>query len=211
MVQNLFRTGRHVLRSVHHRLLRTRARGAMVVVPPIKTANVSRRGLRSPARDRTITNVATRGRRRWQKESGYHRQARVENTFFRYKSIIGDRLRAWSPSGQASEGHCGQVGSAGDEAVPPASASDTRHLTPDTEGLCSQDPIMEGPQEVATDTEEILNGPMHREKPLRVRGGFEPAHLPFPLRGRLVGDCRPVVRVMVRAVDHGRHHGSAGR
>ena len=34
------------------------------------------------------------GRRRWKKESGYHRQARVENTVFRYKTIIGDRLRA---------------------------------------------------------------------------------------------------------------------
>lgn len=30
------------------------------------------------------------GRRRWKKESGYHQQAQVENTFFRYKSIIGD-------------------------------------------------------------------------------------------------------------------------
>jgi IS5 family transposase len=79
------------------------ARGATVVVPPLKTANVSRRGLRSPARDRTITNVATLGRRRWKKESGYHRQARVENAFFRYKSIIGDSLRARSPAGQASE------------------------------------------------------------------------------------------------------------
>ena len=28
------------------------------------------------------------GPRQWKKESGYHRQARVENTFYRYKSII---------------------------------------------------------------------------------------------------------------------------
>jgi hypothetical protein len=34
------------------------------------------------------------GRRQWKKESGYHQQARVENTFFRYKSIIGPGLRA---------------------------------------------------------------------------------------------------------------------
>ena len=82
---------------------RAGARGATVVVPPLKTANVSRRGLRSPARDRAVTNAATLGRRRWQKESGYHRQARVENAFFRYKSIIGGRLRGRSPAGQASE------------------------------------------------------------------------------------------------------------
>ena len=43
------------------------------------------------------------GRRRWKKESGYSRQARVENTFFRYKSIIGDRLRARTPRGQMAE------------------------------------------------------------------------------------------------------------
>ena len=79
------------------------ARGATVVIPPAKTANVSGHGPRSPARDRTITLVKQLGRRRWKKASGYHRQARVENTFFRYKSIIGDGLRARSPSGQGSE------------------------------------------------------------------------------------------------------------
>jgi hypothetical protein len=43
------------------------------------------------------------GRRQWKKESGYHRQARVENTFFRYKSIIGPRLRARHPKPQEAE------------------------------------------------------------------------------------------------------------
>ena len=81
------------------------ARGATVVIPPARTANVSGHGHgpRSPARDRTITWVQQLGRRRWKKTSGYHRQSRVENTFFRYKSIIGDGLRARSPAGQGSE------------------------------------------------------------------------------------------------------------
>jgi len=43
------------------------------------------------------------GRRQWKKESGYRRQARVENTFFRYKSIVGDRLRARHPKSQEAE------------------------------------------------------------------------------------------------------------
>ena len=43
------------------------------------------------------------GRRQWKKESGYHRQARVENTFFRYKAIIGPRLRARHPESQQAE------------------------------------------------------------------------------------------------------------
>ena len=43
------------------------------------------------------------GRRRWKKESGYHRQGRVENTFFRYKAVIGDRLRARALSALETE------------------------------------------------------------------------------------------------------------
>ena len=79
------------------------ARGATVVVPPNKTARVSRRRPRSSTRDRTITAVKTIGRRRWKKVSGYHQQARVENAFFRYKSIIGDRLRARHSRAQDTE------------------------------------------------------------------------------------------------------------
>jgi hypothetical protein len=80
------------------------ARGARVVVPPIRTATRSRRRRpQSNARNRTIMRMKEIGRRRWKKESGYHRQARVENAFFRYKSIIGDRLRARHPKSQAAE------------------------------------------------------------------------------------------------------------
>ena len=78
-------------------------RGATVVVPPTKAATVSRRGPRSSARDRTIRAVKHMGRRRWKQASGYHRQARVENAFFRYKSIMGDRLRARHAKAQDTE------------------------------------------------------------------------------------------------------------
>ena len=79
------------------------ARGAQVVVPPKRTAAVSRRRPRSFARDRTVKRVQEIGRRRWKKETGYHRQARVENVFFRYKSIIGEGFRARSSAGQGAE------------------------------------------------------------------------------------------------------------
>ena len=36
-------------------------------------------------------------------EVGYHWQARLENVFFRYKSIIGGSLRARSPGGRVTE------------------------------------------------------------------------------------------------------------
>jgi hypothetical protein len=36
-----------------------------------------------------------------------------------------------------------------------SSASDAGQLSPDTEGPCSQEPMMDGPQEVAADPKEI--------------------------------------------------------
>ena len=56
------------------------ARGARVVVPPTKTASLSRRGARSGARDRTIRRVKALGRRRWKKASGDHQHARASST-----------------------------------------------------------------------------------------------------------------------------------
>ena len=78
-------------------------RGAKVVVPTTRKAVVSGRRQRAAARDRTIRKVKKLGRREWKKVSGYHRQGTVENAFFRYKSIIGDRLRARHPKSQRVE------------------------------------------------------------------------------------------------------------
>ena len=39
--------------------------------------------------------------------------------------------------------------------------------------------------------------------------GFEPPHLALPSTRRLVGDLGSIVRVLIRDVDHGRHHGAA--
>ena len=79
------------------------ARGAEVVVPPTRTAVVSRRRPRSAARDRTIKRVEEVGRRQWKTEAGYHQQGTVENAFFRYKTIIGPSLRARQPDAQGAE------------------------------------------------------------------------------------------------------------
>jgi len=47
-------------------------------------------------RGRVLDPASGRRRERlqWKRESGYHRQGTVENAFFRYKQIIGPRLRA---------------------------------------------------------------------------------------------------------------------
>ena len=80
------------------------ARGAAVIVPPSRSATrLRQRRSWSSARDRTIMRVKENGRRQWKKESGYHHQARVENTFFRYKTMISPRLRARHPESQQAE------------------------------------------------------------------------------------------------------------
>ena len=80
------------------------ARGTEVIIPPSKSATRSRQQRsRSSARDRTILRIKEVGRRQWKNESGYHQQARVENTFFRYKTIVGPRLRARHPESQEAE------------------------------------------------------------------------------------------------------------
>ncbi len=79
------------------------ARGARVVVPPTRSASVTGGKPRSAERDKTIRRVAQVGRRRWKKESGYHQQGTVENAFFRYKSMLGDRLHARGLAAQKTE------------------------------------------------------------------------------------------------------------
>ena len=74
------------------------ARDARVVVPPARTASLSRHGPRSRARDRTIRRVQILGWRRWKKASRYPRQARVENVVF---SVQVDQ-RTWSASPHGS-------------------------------------------------------------------------------------------------------------
>lgn len=80
------------------------ARNAKVIVPASESATRSRqRRSRSSARDPTIMRIKEVGRRQWKKESEYHQQARAENTFFRYKTIVGPRLRARHRESQRTE------------------------------------------------------------------------------------------------------------
>ena len=78
--------------------------GARVVIPPVKTAVPSRAKTRAAkARNRTVNRIKKVGRRQWKKEARYHLQARAENTFFRYKQLLGSRLRARDPGIQRTE------------------------------------------------------------------------------------------------------------
>ena len=65
------------------------------------------------------------------------------------------------------------------------------------------------PQEVSTDSEEMLHDPVNRRDPLALSGRREPPHLALPLTRRVVGDLGSIVRVLIGGVDHRRHHGVA--
>ena len=64
---------------------------------------------------------------------------------------------------------------------------------------------------MSPDPEEIQHESVDREKPLRVYGGFEPAHLLLALSRRLMRNLCAVVRIRPRAVNHGWHHGAVRR
>ena len=75
-----------------------------IVIPPMKTATMDSRA-RGPwcQRNDAIKRIGKVGRRQWRKESGAHQQARAENGMFRYKRIIGDRLRTKHRDSQKTE------------------------------------------------------------------------------------------------------------
>ena len=54
-------------------------------------------------RDAHIEYIALVGRRRWRIDVGHHEQARAENSFYRYKSAFGGRLKARNRAGQRNE------------------------------------------------------------------------------------------------------------
>ncbi len=96
--------GAYDTRAVYQALAADALPGVVIVIPPRKTASPSKppdHVLRQ--RDAAIAGIAKVGRRQWRKESGAHQQARAENAMFRYKRIVGDRLRSRLPERQQTE------------------------------------------------------------------------------------------------------------
>ncbi len=58
-------------------------------------------------REAALQRIRQVGRREWQTESGYRQQARVENGFFRYKSVLGGGLKARNSIAQTREAMIG--------------------------------------------------------------------------------------------------------
>ena len=77
---------------------------AAVIVPPRATAVPSQTAESEPTqRDRHLQLIAKRGRRAWQKASGYTKRARAESAISRYKRVIGDGLRSHTDERRATE------------------------------------------------------------------------------------------------------------
>ncbi|MFT7519607.1 MAG: transposase [Kiritimatiellia bacterium] len=75
---------------------------AKVVIPPRKDA-VPSRDPTLAQRNEHIAHQKRVGKRQWRVDPGHHQQARVENTFYRYKRTFGRGLRARTEEGRLVE------------------------------------------------------------------------------------------------------------
>lgn len=67
---------------------------AHVVIPPRQGAVIWRHGNRAGPkhpRDENLRAIRKLGRRQWKVASGYHHRSLIENTMFRFKTILGER------------------------------------------------------------------------------------------------------------------------
>ena len=96
-----------------HRSVYDRASAAgtenVVIVIPSHRSTLSAGPTDGPwaQREASLQRIRKVGRREWQKESGYRQQARVENSFFRYKSVFGGDLKVRHSKAQRREAAIG--------------------------------------------------------------------------------------------------------
>ena len=76
-----------------YRIVGKRNPDAQTVIHPRVNAVLSGRD-EWTQRDLHVHKIRSEGVETWRRESEYYRQSTVENTFYRYKTIIGKRLRA---------------------------------------------------------------------------------------------------------------------
>jgi hypothetical protein len=75
-----------------------------VLIPPGRDAQLAPRPSAAlEERNRNILSIRELGRHEWHKHSGYSERAMVENTVYRYKTIIGRGMRSRSLPGQRVE------------------------------------------------------------------------------------------------------------
>ncbi len=79
-------------------------RRVRVLIPPGRNARLNPRpSAAQKERNRNLLTIRELGRREWHRSSGYSRRAMVENTVFRYKTIMGRGMRSRTMTGQRME------------------------------------------------------------------------------------------------------------
>lgn len=81
-------------------------RGAKPVIPPRKDAVIWQHGNRKALphpRDQNLRYIRQHGRKKWKRDSGYHRRSWAETTMFRFKTLFGERLSSRNFDNQAVE------------------------------------------------------------------------------------------------------------
>ena len=75
-----------------------------VLIPPGRNAKLSPKPSAAlEERNRNIRSIRELGRREWHTSSGYSKRSMVENTMYRYKTIIGRSMRSRTFDGQRKE------------------------------------------------------------------------------------------------------------
>ena len=88
-------------RSVYRTVQKRNKDLAMVIHPRVNA--VMSKSKEWTKRDRHVQKSIDDGLYTWRRESGYYQQSKVENTFYRYKRIIGKNLRARTEEGREVE------------------------------------------------------------------------------------------------------------
>jgi hypothetical protein len=81
-------------------------RGARAAIPPRKNAKIWQRATPKSERhirDENLREIRKVGRKKWKQDCGYHRRSLAETTMFRFKTIVGDRLRTRKIDNQFKE------------------------------------------------------------------------------------------------------------
>ena len=75
-----------------------------VLIPPTRNARLKSAPSRAmKERNSNVLSIRELGRRKWHKESGYSQRSMVENTVYRYKTILGGDMRSRCIKGQRVE------------------------------------------------------------------------------------------------------------
>jgi len=78
-------------------------RKARAVIPPRRTGRLHPQDERLRARDKSLGRIRKVGRKKWKKESKYHRRSLVETAMMRVKTIFGGSLSSRRFQNQATE------------------------------------------------------------------------------------------------------------